>query len=450
VSARYDAIVIGAGPAGEVCAGELADGGMRVAIVERELVGGECGYWACIPSKTLLRPGEALSAACQAPGAREAVSGPLDVASALRWRDFMVSSWDDSGKVAWLEEKGIDLLRGDGSLDGPGRVVVDGEAHETDRVVIATGSDPAMPPIPGLAELDGLWTNREVTGLKELPQRLLVLGGGPVGVEMAQALARMGVAVTLVERSARPLAREAEVAGKALAEALAHDGIEVRCGTNVESVGREGADFVLSCEGGTEVKAEKLLVATGRRPRIEGLNLESAGIEPTKKGVEVDERLRAGDGVWAIGDVSGVMLFTHVGKYQARIAAADILGREARADYRAVPRVVFTDPQVAAVGAVEAEHSATAPLSEVARTSTYTREYDERPGSLTLFCDGGKLTGACAIGPEAGEWLQQATLAIRAEVPLSVLHDTIQPFPTFSEIFHNAVAELTETVAQES
>jgi len=441
ITADYDAIVIGAGPGGEVCAEVLAGGGMRVAIIEEELVAGECSYWACMPTKTLLRPGEALAAARRVPGAREAVTGRIDVAEALAFRDWMTAGWEDSGQVRWLEEHGIELIRGVGAISGPGRVSVGDRLYRTDRIVLATGSSPIIPPVPGLRDLRGLWTNREIAAMSEVPRRLLILGGGAVGVEMAQAVARFGGEVALVEGAPHLLAREAPALGEALAEALEADGVELRLGRHASGAGLDGADYVLTFEDGSELRGERLLVATGRAPRTQGVGLETIGVEPSPRGVAVDERMRVADGVWAVGDVTGIMQFTHVGKYQGRIAGLDMLGRPARADYRAVPRVVFTDPQVAAVGAAEGPMSGTAGIGEVPRAYTYERPL-ERPGFLTLVADGERLIGAHAVGPEAGEWLGQATLAIRAEVPLDVLQDTIQPFPTFSEIYVRALDAL--------
>jgi pyruvate/2-oxoglutarate dehydrogenase complex dihydrolipoamide dehydrogenase (E3) component len=439
---EFDVMVIGAGPAGAHCAARLADAGTRVAIVERELVGGECDYWACIPSKTLLRPGEALQAAREAPGAREAVSGGVRPEGAFEWRDFMVAEYEDGAKAAWLEGKGIEVLRGTGRLAGPGSVEVDDDTYRASHVVIATGSDPVFPPIPGLDELEGVWTNRGVTALTEVPRRLIVLGGGPVGVEMGQAVRRLGASVALVEGMDHVLPREPKPLGDTLGTALAADGIELHFGEHASSVRRDGDEYVVEFAEREDLRGDRLLVATGRRARADGIGLDTVGVEPTRQGVPVDERMRVTDGVWAIGDATGVWPLTYVGKYQGRVAADNILGRPRTANYDAVPRVIFTDPQAAVVGEPDGVLSATVPLSEVPRTSTYTREYAERPGFMTLLSDGERLTGAYALGPEAGEWLQQATVAIRARVPLSVLFDVIQPFPTFSEAFLSTLNDL--------
>lgn len=438
--------MIGSGSGGRALARRLADAGLRLAMVEEELVGGECPYWACMPAKALLRPAEAVAAAARAPGVEARIRGFAPVSA---FRDEVTSRRRDAEKAARYAGYGVDVIRGRARLAGPGRVALSGgELLSTERVVVATGSAPVVPPIDGLADVP-YWTNREATAMAAVPESAVVLGGGPVGVELGQMLARYGSRVTLIESADRLLSQEEPEVGALLAERLRAEGLDLRPGVEARAVHGDGAAVRVRLGDGGEVGAARVVVATGRRPRVDELGLETVGIDPGEDGIRVDARCRAGPGVWAVGDVTGVAPFTHVAAYQARVAAADILGRPAAADYRAVPRVVFSDPEVACVGLTRAQAdaagwqtvAASVDLGEMERATTYGRGVGGRFGVLA-DAPSRTLVGAWAVAPLASEWIHAAVLAVKAEIPLDVLRDTIVQFPTFSEALVSAVDEL--------
>lgn len=444
---QFDVVVLGMGPGGEVAASQLLSAGKRVAVVERELIGGECGYWACIPSKTLLRPPEARTATQRAAGVGGA---ELDWPATRDYRDYMIRHLDDSAQVGGYERAGATVFKGAGRITGPGTVSVDGHELAAEHIIIATGSDAVVPPIKGLDRVP-FWTNREATTLTEIPRRVVMVGGSAVGVELGLFLRRYGAEVTILERSARLLSREAPRPGELTGTYLAAEGIDIRTRTSAVSVRRDGADTVVELDDGTEVRCDIIVVGTGRTPRTGDLGLDTAGAVIGERGeLVIDEHCRAGQGLWGIGDVTAVMPFTHVAKYQARVVADNILGKPRTARYEGIPRVVFTDPEVAAVGltAEQAEESGVPVVgAEVDLADAIARPwtYEDNPrGHLGVLADRDRkvLVGAWAVGPQASEWIHTAALAIREQIPIDRLLDQIAQFPTYNEGWLEGLARL--------
>jgi pyruvate/2-oxoglutarate dehydrogenase complex dihydrolipoamide dehydrogenase (E3) component len=443
---EHDAIVIGAGPAGEVCAGQLAGEGLDVALVERELVGGECAFWACMPSKALLRPAELLAEVGRVPGAREAVTGRLDAEVVLARRDEVIHDLDDSVQLPWIKHRGITLVRGQARLDGERRVRVGDQLLRARRaVVIAAGSGASIPPVPGLRELSP-WTNRQGTIAKRVPGRLTILGGGVVGCELAQAWSSLGAKVILVEALPRLLAGEEPFASEQLCQSLRDQGVDVRLGAEAVKATRDAqGEFELTLADGTQLRSDELLVAVGRRPHTDELGLETVDLEPGAS-IPVDDqmRVRGRDWLYAIGDVNGRALLTHAGKYQAKVACAVIMNRPAQAiwDGPLTPRVAFTEPQIAAVGhTLEAALQAGLPVRavdvEIGRTPGASFVGKGAPGTARIVVDESRqvIVGATFTGPEVAEWLHAATIAIVGEVPLALLAHAMPAFPTRSEVW---------------
>ncbi len=443
--AEYDVIVLGAGTAGESVIWAMHREGKKIAVIERELIGGLCAYWGCIPSKTLLRPGGIEWEAKHGFG----VGTPkLDWPAISRYRDWMVRNWNDQKQVEQLRQSGIDFFRGEGMIAGPGLVKINDRTLNTKYIAVATGSVDSIPPIDGLKDV-GYWTNREVTEMQVVPSSVLIVGGGAEGCEFAQIFISLGANVAIVEEAEHLLGHKSPDAAKYVQQSFENQGIKVHTGRKTMRFEEKDGLRVATLDNGQQLSAQIVVTATGRKACIEGYGLENVGIKASPKGIPIDEHCQAAENVWAMGDVTGVAGFTHVADYQGHLAVADMLGRPRNADYTAIPRVTYTDPEVAAVGQTDPKQmppgvdliTASVDLDSISRTSTYGQELH---GALCLYADRASqtLVGAWAAGPIAGEWIQFATLAIRARVPLSVLNDTILAFPTFTRGYLQPIHDL--------
>lgn len=451
MNTNFDVIVIGMGPGGESLAGDLAEAGLSVLGIEKELVGGECPYWGCVPSKMMIRAADLLAEARRIPGmAGASVVTPDWAPVARRIREQATDNWDDRVAVERFESKGGHFVRGTGRVEGPGRVVVNGTTYTASRgIVIATGSSPSIPPIKGLTDVP-YWTNRQAVKVDRLPASLIVLGGGAVGLELAQVFARFGVHVIVVEALPHVLPMEEPEVGEQLAAVLAAEGIEIHVGTKAMSVEKDSEGIAVNLEGGKRLTAERLLVATGRRANLDGLGLDAVDIDGSQHWLRVDAHLRAAHSVWAIGDLTGHGAFTHVAVYQAGIAAADILGKDGPpAKYTAVPRVTFTEPEVGSVGLTEgqAREKGIPVRSGLAQVPTTARGWIHGPGNEGLIklvedADRGVLVGATSVGPRGGEVLSMLSLAVHAEVPTRRLREMIYAYPAFYRGIEDALRAL--------
>ncbi len=451
MSENVDVVVIGMGPGGEEVAGSLAEAGLRVVGVERALLGGECPYWGCVPTKMMVRAADLLAEARRIPGVAGSASTVPDWAPvARRIREQATDSWDDRVAVERFVGKGGTFVRGEGVISGQGRVTVNGTTYVASRaIVIATGTSPSIPPIPGLDSVQ-YWTNHDAAEAESVPRSVAVLGGGAVGLELAQVFARFGARVAVVEAEDRLLPLEEPEVGRTIAEVFERESIEVHTGARAANVSQDGDGVTLTLDSGQAVTADRLLVATGRTARLDRLGLENIGLNPAARWITVDPHLRAADGVWAVGDVTGEGAFTHVAMYQAAIAAADILGREAApADYRALPRVTFTDPEVGSVGLteVEARRRGLAVRTGTALVAHSARGWIHGPGNeglIKLVEDRERdvLVGATSVGPRGGEVLSMLALAIQAAVPVATLRTMIYAYPTFYRGVEDALRDL--------